>query len=104
MKRRYLLILVFLLAGGLVNEVVEILLHRPPDGRLDESMRIPHGSFAVRTLFYSALLWLLILGPFTLRRFLRVRRGRCAKCGYPIGESGVCSECGTELPRRARAT
>ncbi len=54
--------------------------------------------FAVNTLFYAAILWLLIAGPFALRRFLRVRRGRCPKCAYPAGESSVCSECGKALP------
>ncbi len=39
---------------------------------------IPLG-FAVNTLFYAALLWLLIPGPFALRRFLRVRRGLCPR-------------------------
>ena len=46
--------------------------------------------FAVNTLFYAAILWL----PFVLRRWLRVRRGLCPKCAYPMGESAVCSECG----------
>ncbi len=58
--------------------------------------------FAVNTLFYAALLWLLLPGPFALRRFLRLRRGLCPKCAYPIGESAVCSECGISLPRRLR--
>ena len=30
--------------------------------------------FAVNTLFYAAILWLLIRGPFVLRRFVRVNR------------------------------
>ena len=59
--------------------------------------------FTINTLFYAALLWLPIPGPFALRRFLRVRRGRCPKCKYPMGESAVCSECGAELPKRTRA-
>jgi len=59
--------------------------------------------FAVNTLFYATLLWLLIPGPFVLRRFLRVRRGRCPNCAYPMGESSVCTECGELLPRRRRA-
>ena len=46
------------------------------------------------TLFYAALLWLLIPGPFVLRRFLQLRRGLCPKCAYPMGESAVCTECG----------
>ncbi len=58
--------------------------------------------FAVNTLFYATLLWLLIPGLFVLRRFVRVRRGLCPKCAYPMGESVVCSECGKELPNRVR--
>ena len=54
--------------------------------------------FAVNTLFYATILWLLIAGPFALRRFLRVRRGLCPKCAYPMGESYVCTECGRALP------
>ncbi len=57
---------------------------------------------AVNTIFYAALLWLLILGPFALRRFIRVRRGLCPKCAYPMGESAVCSECGKALPTTRR--
>ncbi len=50
--------------------------------------------FAINTLFYAAVLWLLIPGPFALRRFIRVKRGLCPACAYRIGESAVCSECG----------
>ncbi len=60
----------------------------------------------VNTLFYATLLWFLIPGPFALRRlrrFLRVRRGLCPKCAYPMGDSAVCTECGRELPQRVRA-
>ena len=59
--------------------------------------------FAINTFFYAAVLWLLICGPFTLRRYIRMQRGRCVKCGYPMGESAVCSECGEALPGRAEA-
>lgn len=59
------------------------------------------GGFAVNTVFYGATLWLMICGLFALRRFIRVRRGLCAACGYPMGESAVCSECGKPLPGRA---
>ena len=58
--------------------------------------------FAINTLFYATILWLLIPGAFGLRRFVRVRRGLCPKCAYPIGESAVCSECGRDLPKRVR--
>ena len=59
--------------------------------------------FVINTLFCAAILWLLIPGPFALRRFIRRRRGLCPKCGYPMGESAVCSECGVELGKRAAA-
>ncbi len=58
--------------------------------------------FALNTLFYATFLWLMIPGPFALRRFIRVRRGLCPKCAYPMGESAVCSECGREMPRGVR--
>ena len=57
-------------------------------------------AFALNTLFYAAVLWLLIPGPFALRRFIRVRRGLCPACAYPRGESEVCSECGKAIPSR----
>ena len=59
--------------------------------------------FVANTAFYAAILWLLIPGPFALRRFIRVKRGRCVKCGYPMGESAVCTECGKAIPRRVGA-
>ncbi len=58
---------------------------------------IPFG-FAIDAALYAAILWLLICGPFTLRQLIRRWRGRCPECGYPMGESSVCSECGVELP------
>jgi hypothetical protein len=59
--------------------------------------------FAVNTIFYAAILWLLILGPFVLRRFLRAKRHLCPWCAYPVGESVACTECGKPLPKRAVA-
>ncbi len=59
--------------------------------------------FLLNTMLYAGLMWLLIPGPFALRRFLRVRRGLCPKCAYPMGESSVCTECGKPLAQRAVA-
>ncbi len=56
--------------------------------------------FAGNTLFYSILLSLLFAGPFVLQRLIRLRRGLCPKCAYPMGESAVCTECGQALPSR----
>ena len=58
--------------------------------------------FAVNTLIYAVILWLLIPGPFVLRRLIRRKRGLCPKCAYPMGQSAVCSECGCKLPRPLR--
>ena len=55
--------------------------------------------FAVNTLLYTVILWLLICGPFELRRLLRRKRGLCITCGYDLGgaEHEACPECGVEV-------
>jgi len=54
--------------------------------------------FAVNTVFYAAVLWLLIAAPFALRRRRRIRRGLCPKCAYDLRGSApgstACPECG----------
>jgi hypothetical protein len=54
--------------------------------------------FAINTIFYAAILWLLWIAPGKIRRFIRVRRHRCPACAYPVGTSPVCTECGHQLP------
>jgi hypothetical protein len=51
-------------------------------------------AFVANSLLYATMLWLLVGGPFALRRILRVKRGLCARCAYPIGDSPLCTECG----------
>ncbi len=80
------------------NSYLNAALEPPPElrpryRRLLPLRPLPTG-FAVNTLFYATILWLLIPGPFALRRFIRRKRGQCPACGYPAGESAVCSECG----------
>ena len=61
-------------------------------------LRLPIGiywpGFAINTMFYAAILWLLFAAPGRARRWRRIRRGLCIKCAYPIGTSDVCTECG----------
>jgi hypothetical protein len=54
--------------------------------------------FAINTLFYAAILWLLFAAPFALRRMRRIKRGLCPACAYPVGASDLCTECGKPLP------
>ncbi len=61
--------------------------------------------FAINTLFYSATaasLWILVCTPFLIRRRIRRQRNQCPHCGYPIGVSAACTECG--LPIQTRCT
>jgi hypothetical protein len=54
--------------------------------------------FAINTIFYAAIAWVLFAAPGAVRRRLRRKRGQCAACGYSVCESvsGKCSECGTQ--------
>ena len=65
--------------------------------------------FIINTLFYALILWLLVCGPFALRRLIRLKRGRCPKCGYDlrgqppeVGATG-CPECGWNRQPNATA-
>jgi hypothetical protein len=64
--------------------------------------------FAINTVFYAAVLWVLFAAPFALRKWRRIRRGRCPKCGYDLRggapEAKVCPECGNTLNRGTPAT
>ena len=55
--------------------------------------------FAINTIFYAAIVWMLTLGPFAARRFIRNKRGLCIKCGYDLrgAEHEVCPECGLAI-------
>jgi len=51
--------------------------------------------FAINTIFYATILFL-PFAPFQVRKYLRVKRGLCIKCGYDLRgdfDSG-CPECG----------
>ncbi|HWB19252.1 MAG TPA: hypothetical protein VG711_03045 [Phycisphaerales bacterium] len=53
--------------------------------------------FIVNTLFYALIVWLMIYVPRSMFRERRWRRGLCPDCGYPIGSSPTCTECGFTL-------
>lgn len=57
------------------------------------------------SIFLHAIVWycayLVVVAWLRLWRRRRsnykLRRGECPRCSYPVGESGVCSECGLSL-------
>ena len=50
----------------------------------------------INTLFYAILLYLAIAGSGALRRLIRLKRGRCPRCGYDLRGAlqAGCPECG----------
>jgi hypothetical protein len=59
--------------------------------------------FAINTLYYAAILWLLVglpVAAFALRRRRRIKRGLCPTCAYPVGASDTCTECGKRVTAR----
>ena len=62
--------------------------------------------FAINTVFYAAVLWLMSLVPGGIRRVIRsirAHRGLCPACAYPIGTNPLCTECGKPVPKRLEA-
>ena len=72
-----------------------LLLAPPTEYRLTKPI---WPGFAINTVFYAFILWLLFAAPFAVRRRRRIRRGLCPKCAYdlrgtPDGAT-ACPECG----------
>lgn len=57
--------------------------------------------FAINTLFYATILWMLFAAVLALRRRRRMKRGLCPACAYPVGTSPVCTECGAPVNVRS---
>jgi len=60
-------------------------------------LKIIWPGFIANTLLYSIVPFLIFIMKFKLRGYLRLKRKQCNKCGYPTGQSQVCTECGTQL-------
>lgn len=57
--------------------------------------------FLYSTLTYGAVVWLMWFALGALRRRLRLRRGLCLNCKYPLGDFTICPECGNPTGREA---
>jgi len=83
-----------------------VILPPPKPMRNDQSRLLPlqplWPGFAINTLFYAVVLWMLVAGPRALNRKRRRMRGLCVKCAYDLRgtSSGVCPECGAAQARR----
>ena len=88
-------------ASGSATMVNAVAYDRPSarggEYRIIPTAVMPIG-FAVNTLIYGVLLWLLALGSFAMRRHIRRKRGLCLRCGYDLrgAEHDVCPECGAD--------
>jgi hypothetical protein len=76
---------------------------RPSEPRTLPLRIIPVG-FLVNSAFYAGVLWLVFAVPGVVRRRRRIRRGQCPACAYPVGSSGVCTECGKPVASLQRRT
>ncbi len=50
--------------------------------------------FAGNTVLFSTAIWLAVVIPNVVRSAQRRVHGQCPACGYPVGPSARCSECG----------
>lgn len=59
--------------------------------------------FVVNTALFAGAMWAsrqMFGAPLAIRRRKRRKRGQCVACGYPIGLSPVCTECGKPVTAR----
>ena len=72
-------------------------------GRLP--LRPLYSGFAINTILYAVILWVLVATPGVLSRKRRRGRGLCVACGYSLRgsapQSEKCSECGAALKQKA---
>ena len=79
----------------LLSSAVQELMNTHSPGFLPLRPIFP--GFAINTIFYAAVLWVLFAVPVKVRRCRRIKRGVCVRCAYPVGASDLCSECGTAV-------
>ena len=90
-------------AGGAadwLDGVVELTIPRGSTDPLLLPWRPIWSGFFLNLLFYAPIIWLVARVPRAVRRYIRTRHKRCAACGYPIGVSTRCTECGNLIRLR----
>lgn len=70
----------------------------------DTGLQLHWPGVILNPLLFAVLSWLLLVAPIAIflsaRRALRVRRGRCPACSYPVGATNRCTECGCQATSR----
>lgn len=56
--------------------------------------------FVANVVFWALCVALVWFVPRQMRREIRRRNRRCLACGYPIGTSSACTECGSAIDKR----
>jgi hypothetical protein len=80
-----------------------------PDPHVRPELVLPYRplwpGFAINTIIYAAIVWVLFAVPGAVRRRVRRKRGQCAACGY--SRRGIsadkCPECGAAVSRQRGA-
>lgn len=71
------------------------------DAPWDTGIRVSWTGFFFNPLLVVLSIGLVWLGPIGIKRAIIDRRrrklGRCSSCGYPVGVSPVCTECGAAI-------
>ena len=84
---------------------LSVIARERPFGKGTLPRYLPYGplwlGLIVNTLLYATVLIAVMSMWFATRSKLRLRRGLCPNCKYPIGGSEVCTECGMELAESA---
>jgi hypothetical protein len=82
------------------DRVVKLPLRRGPGGRFVQP-ELPLGvlwpGFAMNSVVFAIVIAVPIIVPLWLRKRHRLRHNRCMNCGYPRGDSELCTECGVRL-------
>ena len=64
-------------------------------------LRIEWSGAILGSLFWAAAMGLPLMVARYIRRYRRLIHAKCPACGYPLGATATCSECGERLAVRA---
>ena len=69
-----------------------------PNRQLAIPYRVEPLGLAISAAMYATVMWVLWAVPVAFRRWDRLERGACVKCGYEVAGLARCPECGTDAP------